>query len=69
MHMKTMGNSRNKRVQYVTVGCMAIPRSIIGTNLRAIGRRLHIDQARLKTEGYNKLKRIYEDEYTERETM
>ena len=62
-----MENSRNRRVQYLTIGCMATPRSIIGTNLRAIGRRPHIDQARLEREGFNKLKRVYEDECTERD--
>ena len=60
---------KQKSAINLTIGCMATPRSIIETNLRTIGCKLHIDQANRKTEGYNKLKRIYEDECTERDNV
>ncbi len=51
--------SDNVRVRYLTCCSMASPRSIIGTNLDIIGRRLHLNQSSLKAKGIGLLKNMY----------
>ncbi len=58
MHNK-MEISDNEWVRYLTCCSMASPRSIIGTNLNIIGRRLHLNQSSSKAKGIGLLKNIY----------
>ncbi len=51
--------SDNVHVKYFTCCSMASPRSIIGTNLDIIGRRLHLNQSSLKAKGIGLLKNMY----------
>ncbi len=47
------------QVRYLTCCSMASPKSIIGTNLNIIGRRLHLNQSCLKAKGIGLLKNMY----------
>ncbi len=57
--------SDNVRVRYLTCCSMASTRSIITTNFRIIGKRLHLNQTSVKARRFGLLKKIYIRECTE----
>ncbi len=67
---QVMEHSENDRVNYVTHLCMSLARSIIGSNLRIVGKRLHVDDKRkLLDEGIQLLRQAYINECTEEDYM
>jgi hypothetical protein len=63
---RAMEQSDNVRVRYLTHVCAATPRSIIGSNLRIVCKRLHLeDLIQLKAHGSRLLRQAYLSECTE----
>ncbi len=65
-----MEHSENDRVNYLTHLCMPSARSIIGSNLRIVGKRLNIyDKRKLLDEGSQLLRQAYINKCTEEDYM